>query len=189
MKKLVRIVFACVLASALCLGVASIGFADDEERAVDSAVESDGNLFLNAANIDVDDGDYTIDVALAGGSGKVSIASPANLTVKDHVAYAQVEWSSENYDYMVVDGIKYLPVSNDGCSLFEVPVTAYDKPITIYAETLAMSAPHEIEYTLTFDSASVMSVGGGFNALPVVIGVVVVVLVVIIVVIAARRRR
>ena len=38
----------------------------------------------------------------------------------------------------------------------EIPRWPYfDKPVTVIADTTAMSEPHEIEYTLTFDSSSV----------------------------------
>ena len=39
-------------------------------------------------------------------------------------------------------------------SAFEIPVAAFDQALTVIADTVAMSEPHEVEYTLTFDSAS-----------------------------------
>ena len=53
------------------------------------------------------------------------------------------------------DGEKYLPVNTEGNSQFEIPVKYFDKPMDVIADTTAMSEPHEIEYTLTFDSASI----------------------------------
>jgi len=53
-----------------------------------------------------------------------------------------------------VDGEKYLPVNTEGNSVFEIPVAALDTALAVTADTTAMSTPHEIEYTLTFDSAS-----------------------------------
>ena len=50
---------------------------------------------------------------------------------------------------------KLLPVNTEGNSVFEVPVSAFDEAIPVTADTTAMSIPHEIEYTLTFASASV----------------------------------
>ena len=92
------------------------------------------------------------EVSLEGGSGKASITSPAKIEVKDGEAAATIEWSSSKYDYMVVDGEKYLPVNTDGNSVFEIPVRAFDSPVTVLADTTAMSRPYEIEYTITFDS-------------------------------------
>ena len=68
---------------------------------------------------------------------------------------AVLKWSSPHYDYMIVDGERYEPVNTDGNSVFEIPVPYFDKPVNVIADTTAMSEPHEIEYTLTFDSASV----------------------------------
>ena len=53
---------------------------------------------------------------------------------------------------MIVDGEKYLPVNKDGNSAFEIPVPGFDQPINVIGDTVAMSRPHEVEYTLTFHS-------------------------------------
>ena len=102
----------------------------------------------------VEDGSYTIELTMEGGSGRASIQSPTQITVADGAATATLEWSSPNYDYMLVDGEKYLPVNTDGNSTFEIPVAALDTALAVTADTVAMSTPHEIDYTLTFDSAT-----------------------------------
>ena len=96
------------------------------------------------------DGAYTCDVTLEGGSGRATVESPAALTVADGRMTATIVWSSPNYDYMLVDGEKYLPTNTEGNSTFEIPVTALDTPLDVVGDTVAMSTPHEIEYTLTF---------------------------------------
>ncbi|MDD6207764.1 MAG: iron transporter, partial [Clostridiales bacterium] len=104
---------------------------------------------------DLSDGTYQIDLTMEGGSGKAAVQSPANLTVTQGKVTATIEWSSPNYDYMVVDGEKYLPVNQDGNSVFEIPVTAFDEPVTVIGDTVAMSKPHEVEYTITFHSDTI----------------------------------
>ena len=96
------------------------------------------------------DGSYTCEVTLEGGSGRATVESPAALTVKNGKMTATIVWSSPNYDYMIVDGEKYLPTNTSGNSTFEIPVAALDTPLAVTADTVAMSTPHEIEYTLTF---------------------------------------
>ncbi len=105
--------------------------------------------------IDLEDGTYTAEVTLEGGSGRATIESPATLTVKDGEVIASIVWSSPNYDYMIVDGEKYLPVNTEGNSVFEIPVVSLEKPLEVVADTVAMSKPHEIEYTITFDASTV----------------------------------
>ena len=100
------------------------------------------------------DGTYTCAVTLEGGSGRATVDSPATLTVADGKMTATIAWSSPNYDYMVVDGEKYLPTNTEGNSTFEIPVAALDTALAVTADTVAMSTPHEIDYTLTFDSAT-----------------------------------
>lgn len=101
------------------------------------------------------DGSYTADVALAGGSGRASVQSPAELTVKDGKVTAKIVWSSKNYDYMKVGDTKYDTIIEDEHSTFEIPVSCFDWAMAVKADTTAMSEAHEIDYTLTFDSASV----------------------------------
>ena len=100
------------------------------------------------------DGTYTCEVTLEGGSGRATVESPAALTVADGKMTATIVWSRPNSDYMLVDGETYLPTNTEGNSTFEIPVAALDTALDVTADTVAMSTPHEIEYTLTFDSAS-----------------------------------
>ena len=100
------------------------------------------------------DGSYTCEVTLEGGSGRATVDSPAALTVADGKMTATIAWSSPNYDYMIVDGEKYLPTNTEGNSTFEIPVSALGVPLSVVADTVAMSTPHEIEYTLTFSAPS-----------------------------------
>ena len=100
---------------------------------------------------DKEDGEYSIQVELEGGSGKASVTSPTLITVKNGEVTADIQWSSSNYDYMIVDGKKYLPVNEEGTnSEFQIPVTIMDESMPVIADTTAMGTPHEINYTLTF---------------------------------------
>ena len=101
------------------------------------------------------DGNYTCNVTLEGGSGRSGLENPTALRVENGEILAVLVWNSPNYDYMKVGDTQYFPVNEGGNSTFEIPVTAFDAPVTVIADTVAMSTPHEITYTLTFDSASV----------------------------------
>ena len=107
----------------------------------------------NAA--DIADGEHTIEVTLEGGTGKASIDSPAVLRKNGDEYTAVITWSSPYYDYMIVDGQRYEPVNTEGNSVFEIPVSTLDSPLEVIADTTAMSEPHEIEYIIKFDPASV----------------------------------
>jgi len=108
-----------------------------------------------AETLGLKNGKYTAEATLEGGSGKAEIQSPVEITVENGQAYARIIWSSSNYDYMLVDGQKYYPENTEGNSEFIIPVTVFDKKISVSADTTAMSTPHEIEYTLYFDSESI----------------------------------
>ena len=116
---------------------------------------ANNEAFKNSENTELKDGEYTVEVSLEGGSGKAKIESPTKLTVENGQAYAEIIWNSPNYDYMICDNQKYLAVNTDGNSVFEIPVSAFDEKINVSADTTAMSTPHEIEYTLYFNSESI----------------------------------
>ena len=108
----------------------------------------------SVADLSLADGTYQVAVTLEGGSGRASVTSPTKLVIADGEATATIEWSSSNYDYMKVNDVQYDPVNTEGNSVFEIPVSGFDWKMPVLADTTAMSTPHEIEYTLTFDSAS-----------------------------------
>lgn len=103
----------------------------------------------------LEDGEYDVNVTLIGGSGKATIESAA-LIVSNGEITARIVWSSPNYDYMLVDGNKYLNINEGGNSTFEIPVLCFDENMPVIADTVAMSTPHEIEYNLIFDSGSII---------------------------------
>ena len=113
---------------------------------------------VTAEDIGLADGEYTAEVTLSGGSGRASVESPARITVADGNMTAHIVWSSKNYDYMIVDEEKYLPVEGEEYSAFDIPVRSFDVQLPVRADTTAMSQPYEIEYTLYFDSATVTAV-------------------------------
>ena len=131
---------------------------DHKVKVSDPVAEGAADTFDLSA---VEDGSYTIELTMEGGSGRASIQSPAQLAIADGAATAILEWSSPNYDYMLVNSEKYLPVNTEGNSVFEVPVEALDAPLTMIGDTVAMSTPHEVEYTVTFHSETLESAESG----------------------------
>ena len=124
------------------------------------------------AAVDKKDGTYTVNVTLTGGTGKASVTSPAKVTVQGNTATAEIAWSSPNYDYMVAGGQKYLPMNSEGNSVFSIPITAFDASVTVLADTTAMSVPHEIEYQLVFDSASLAPEQSEAGSVPLHLGMI-----------------
>ena len=132
----------------LVLGL--LGMCGCSSQAFVSEQQTETVLTKEETGLGFQDGTYQMEVELLGGSGRASVTSPAEVEIKDGKAVATLEWSSPNYDYMVVNGEKYLPVNTEGNSVFRIPVEAFDRDITVIADTVAMSTPHEIEYTLNF---------------------------------------
>ncbi len=102
------------------------------------------------------DGDFKAELTLAGGTGRTTVRSPADVHIENGVITAKIVWSSPYYDLMIVDGKEYKPLSNDGNSVFEVEIPALDSPLAVQAETVAMSTPHLIDYTITVSGAEIL---------------------------------
>lgn len=114
--------------------------------------------FITAEHLALEDGIYTAEVLLEGGSGRAAVESPARLQVKDGAVSATIVWGSANYDYMIVNDVKYEWDKEAEHSTFEIPISGFDWRMPVIADTIAMSVPHEIAYTLIFDSASLKRV-------------------------------
>ena len=127
----------------------------DDIMEVIGANGTDSGDASTVSSLSLSDGEHTAEVKLTGGTGRATVDSPAVIRVNGDDCIAVITWSSPHYGYMIVDGERYEPVNTDGNSVFEIPVPYFDKPVNVIADTTAMSEPHEIEYTLTFDSASV----------------------------------
>lgn len=112
--------------------------------------------FNTVASLGIEDGTYSIDAELGGGSGRATIDTPLELTVADGKSTARIVWSSPYYDYMIVKGQRFEPVNKDGNSTFDIPVEAFDYRTVMVADTTAMSKPHEITYSLTLKSDSIV---------------------------------
>ena len=129
----------------------------DHKVSVSNAVLSkEGTQAVKASALS--DGTYSVDMTFQGGSGKAAILSPVTIVVTDGKATATVQWNSPNYDYMLVDEVKYLPVNTEGDSVFEIPVLCFDEPMQVIGNTVAMSSPHEVEYTLTFHADTIKEI-------------------------------
>ena len=145
-------IYAILLAIFLLTGVCPIPLYAARTVTASVNTENDTDIF------DLTDGEYAIDVTMTGGSGKATIQSPTLLTLNDGIAYASITWSSSNYDYMIVDGQKYLNESEeDANSRFMIPIADLTQDVPVIADTLAMGTPHEFQYVLTFDPASIAS--------------------------------
>ncbi len=117
----------------------------------DALKEGAGGM-VRAADAGLAPGSYEMAVTLSGGSGKASVQSPCKIEVgEDGSVTAYIVWSSDKYDYMIVDGEKYLPVTTEGGSAFSIPVLGFNYQMPVKADTTAMSTAHEIEYTLFFE--------------------------------------
>ena len=130
--------------------------AEESQTAETEEVSS----MVTVQQLGLEDGTYIADGTLEGGSGRAAISSPVYLTVKDGQMTARIEFSSPYYDYMIVDGEKYEPENTEGNSQFTIPMAGFDAGVPVTADTVAMSEPHEIDYEIVLDSATLKSWDG-----------------------------
>ena len=149
MKNKGKIIMTAVMAAVLALpGKTGGNFAE-------RLYKVEAQQLVTPETLSLQDGTYQVEVTLEGGSGRAYIESPTQITVKNGEITAKIVFSSEYYDYVLVDGKKYEPVNETGNSAFEIPVPAFDYALPVVADTVAMSEAHEIEYTITFHSDSI----------------------------------
>ncbi len=150
---------------ALDEGVPCTAFSNKKEKWYDRTIlfRSDSlpfeafkdDLITTPAKLGLEDGEYMVEVSLNGGTGRTTVESPTKIVVNGDECIATITWSSPNYDYMVVEGEKYLPINTEGNSVYEIPIKVFDRAMPIIGDTVAMSEPHEIAYTLIFDSSTI----------------------------------
>ena len=75
----------------------------------------EGNM-KTVESLGLEDGTYTVEVKLEGGSGRTTVETPTQLKIQDGKATAVITWGSSHYDYMKVGEEKYEPVNIEGNS-------------------------------------------------------------------------
>lgn len=136
----------------------NVSASENSDDSGEEDADESTNAIITVDDLGLMDGSYQIDVTLSGGSGKASVESPATIAIADGQVTATIIFSSSYYDYMLIDGERYEPVNTEGNSAFEIPVDGFDYEMAVTADTTAMSTPHEIEYTLYFDSSTICEV-------------------------------
>ena len=135
----------------------------DTEDAQNVGTQADNPKYNEPMTVDLEDGEYSINVSMTGGSGRATISTPTLMIVKDGKAYAQLLWSSTYYDWMKVGGVTYENETTDGGnSTFTIPISTMDYNIPVVADTTAMGDAVAIDYTLTFYRESI----GGKSLIP-----------------------
>lgn len=98
----------------------------------------------------IEEGVYTADEFTAeGGTGKVTFTCN-NILVKDGQILAEITATSAKLTQVVVNGETYVPEvdSKKGTATFTIPVVL-NSTTKATVTTVAMSAPHDIDYTFT----------------------------------------
>lgn len=141
-KKIRKAVSLCLLFVFFLLMISG---CDVNKRESNGAISVTDSKEENATD---EEKEQWLTIDLSGGTGKASIESPVKITSKDGKYYANIIWSSSNYDYVILNNEKYLNESAPGeKSSFTIPVEL-DEEIPLIADTTAMSKAHEIEYTI-----------------------------------------
>ncbi|WP_196803049.1 hypothetical protein [Butyrivibrio sp. MC2013] len=135
-------------------GSESVEASDDETAPAETGSEENAADDAGAATSELADGTYTVEAVLEGGSGKASITSPTELTIEGGKVSLKLEFSSANYDYMLAGDKRYEADTTGGLSVFNLEAEELQDEYDIIADTTAMSKPHEIEYKVKLDLAS-----------------------------------
>ena len=147
-----------MLSFCICLSILTgCGSSPKNDQTQQKATET--QMAETEQDTSLEDGEYTANVKIEGGSGRASVDSEAKIKVTDGQAYATIVWSSSHYDYMLVAGQKYENENEGGNSTFTFPIAGVPCQMDVVGDTTAMSVPHEIDYTLTFSFPEDVSFG------------------------------
>ncbi len=152
-KRIAAVILAAVLGMSVLAGCGSKESNKTETSAgteLSTDASEDTNQKAETGSAILEDGSYSVNVALEGGSGRATVDQTATVTVTDGQAMATIVWSSPYYDYMIVNDEKYTNENEGGNSTFTFPIEGVPCKMDVIGDTTAMSTPHEIEYTLTF---------------------------------------
>ena len=112
-----------------------------------------GAAWAEDADVELSDGLYLVDVSLEG--GKARLLTPAVMNVAEGKCVATLVFATTKIDYVLVDGEKYLPTEVPDGVAFTVPVAGFDRGLSVVVDSTAIKPATEVNYTVTFDSASV----------------------------------
>ena len=88
-----------MLSFCICLSILTgCGSSPKNDQTQQKATET--QMAETEQDTSLEDGEYTANVKLEGGSGRASVDSDAKIKVTDGQAYATIVWSSSHYDYM-----------------------------------------------------------------------------------------
>ena len=121
-----------------------------------------GTLFAGTtqvlADTTLEDGRYTVEFTFDGGTGKGGVEAVEADVKGGEIETLYLTMTSEHYDYCIYYGEKYEAPAGEGNSVFTVPYV--EDQFLLTADTTAMSQPHEIDYNVTLDTASMAKIGG-----------------------------
>ena len=102
------------------------------------------------------DGSYNVNTTLTGSSHGSAIEA-TTLNVNGGAMTARITFSSKKLTWLMLNGKKYNNEGTTGTtnSIFTIPVEVLDTNFTVTVETVAMSKPYTVEYTLNISSAGV----------------------------------
>lgn len=106
-----------------------------------------------AGSLGLADGDYSCAVTLTGGNA--ALQSPAALHVAGGACTADIVFSTERIDYVIVNGQKIEPTATEGGAAFTVPVEAFGVALAITVDSTAMTPAVEVPCAMTFDAESI----------------------------------
>ena len=153
MKRLLSLLLVLLLAA--CAPALAAADASAEAETVGEEASS-GESAAHA------DGEYAPDgFSFSGGSGRVTI-SCERVTVLGGEAVATIVFDSPNYTAVAVGGLSYDGISTEDSTSFEIPIPL-NEDVEIVATTTAMSAPHDVAYTIhiSLGEAPASDVPGG----------------------------
>ena len=99
--------------------------------------------------LSLEDGSWEAELSLEG-KGRLKLISPMKIEVKNGKAEGLLVFDSSNYDYIIINGVRYDALEGEEKSSFLIPVEVFDAAIPMTADSVAIKGMQvEQDYLLT----------------------------------------
>ena len=96
------------------------------------------------------DGTYNIGIILSGDDGFADIQSPTTFEIEGGEMTATVILKDSDVDLMVVDGVEYTPIKDNGNPTFKIVIPELGEDMDVHTETVTGTQTVTEDYTMHF---------------------------------------
>ncbi len=121
-------------------------------------LEAFSSAYLTTAEtLALENGCYECAASIEG-KGRMTVLSPALITISQGGVTAHIVFSTSKIDYILLNGKQYMSVATEGGAAFDIPISVFDQKIALVVDSTAIKPATEVPYSLTLFSNTLVPV-------------------------------